>query len=442
MLQKINRGDVYFYNFGFDYDGSVEGKNRPCVIVSNDKGNNFGTTALVAPITTRSKESCKPWQVHYYNGNKSQVILCEQIKTVNISKLYNYQGRLDVLTMREVDEALAIEFDLNVTQKEQDGTEFLHRLDNAITKLTDNHLVKYDKKINEIITNTLYNANSYKDRYEQLCNEIIEKVIEIINDKNKDVITGISDIKCIFNKNSNNLDKILNSLINLYKNIDNDKYVSLNESMKINTDMNFKTNIESNVKDKKDVIETHKNTRKRYTLEEAKMMVEDYYNMSRPDFMSKYQLKDASACTNRLTTMRNILKKNGIDYRNIKNHVTVYNLNDLSEEEKQLKFSKYLKNNRMLALVDKMKCSVEIDNISKSVKSSNRNANWQPKINYDNVEELLAFIDECNKNSVSYICGKYGLTQKQLSNRKYLITQSLKARNIEFTMIKKSRKDA
>ena len=117
MLQKINRGDVYFYNFGFDYDGSVEGKNRPCVIISNNKGNNYGTTALVAPITTRSKESCKPWQVHYYNGDKSQIILCEQIKTVNVSKLYNYQGHLDTLTMRAVDEALAIEFDLMLLKK-------------------------------------------------------------------------------------------------------------------------------------------------------------------------------------------------------------------------------------------------------------------------------------------------------------------------------------
>ena len=63
------------------------------------------------------------------------------------------------------------------------------------------------------------------------------------------------------------------------------------------------------------------------------------------------------------------------------------------------------------------------------------------EINYEDVDGLIAFIEECNINSVSYICNKYGLTQKQLSNRKYLITKSLKDRNIPFTMIKKSRKD-
>lgn len=451
MLQKINRGDVYFYNFGFDYDGSVEGKNRPCVIVSNDKGNNFGTTALVAPITTRSKESCKPWQVHYYNGSKSQIILCEQIKTVNISKLYNYQGRLDVLTMRAVDEALAIEFDLNVTQKEQDNTEFLQRLDIALSKITDMHLNKYDKKINEIITNALYTANSYKDRYEQMCNEIIEKVITVTSNKNEDIMKGIDDIKTVFNKNANSLDKILGSLINLYKNINNDKFIPMTKSVMINSDMSFKNNIQQDITNTSDKIkqvndskesikntsEKNKITRSKYTVEDAQQMLADYYDMPRNVFMNKYQLSDKIQCNNRLTTMRNILKKNGMDYKNIKNHVVVYNINDLSEEEKQAKFAKYLGENKTLAMISNSDFK-NTDNISTH---SSRRSNWQPAIDYENVQGLLDFIKECNDNSVSYICDKYGLTKKQLSNRKYLITKSLKDRNIPFIMIKKSRKD-
>ena len=428
MLQKINRGDVYFYNFGFDYDGSVEGKNRPCVIISNNKGNNYGTTALVAPITTRSKESCKPWQVHYYNGDKSQIILCEQIKTVNVSKLYNYQGHLDTLTMRAVDEALAIEFDLNVTQKEQTSTEFLHRLDAAMIKITEAHLTRYDKKVNKIITNALSITNSYKNTYKQMCDEIIDKITTVIGSKYGDVITELNDIKLIFNKNSDNIDKVLSSLITIYEN--------LNTTIQ-SSDMTLPTFEQNTIEVKSTNDEKEIKRKPRYTLEDAQTMVEDYYNMTRPEFMLKYDLKNQTACDNRLTTMKNILKKNGIDYKNIKNKVTVYNLNDLSEDEKREKFSKYLRGNRTLAVVNNESINKTQDNST----SSKRNVNWQPAINYDNIQELLDFIDECNKNSVTFICDKYGLTKKQLSNRKYLITQSLKARNIPYTIIRKSRKD-
>lgn len=434
MLQKINRGDVYFYNFGFDYDGSVEGKNRPCVIISNDKGNTFGTTALVAPITTRSKASCKPWQVHFYNGDKSQVILCEQIKTVNISKLYNYQGRLDVLTMKAVDEALAIEFDLNVTQREQDSTEFLHRLDDVLERVITRRITTFENKISDIVSKAIVEASDAKNSYEELCNQVIEKVTNVVSN-NTDVINGINEIKLVFNKSADNLDKILNSLINLYKTIDTsiiDKSLDINvhkiveEATVKSLEKKVETDITEFTQNVKTIAKTDVTKRVRYTLEEAKSMVEDYYNMNRTEFMSKYNLKDQIMCNNRLTTMKNILKKNGIDYRNIKNHVTVRNIRDLPEEEKR-KYKKYLKDTES-----------QLENTV--IKTDRRNTKWQPKINYENVPELLDFIKECNENSVSYICDKYGLTKKQLSDRKYLIGKSLKDRNIPFTMIKKSRK--
>lgn len=456
MLQKINRGDVYFYNFGFDYDGSVEGKNRPCVIVSNDKGNNFGTTALVAPITTRSKDSCKPWQVHFQNGTKSQIILCEQVKTVNIAKLYNYQGKLDALTMRAVDEALAVEFDLNVTQREQDSTEFLHRLDVAIVKVVNSHLNNYDKKINETISNALANANSCKTEYEELCNKVINKVTEIVSN-NTDVLTGINEIKTVFNQNAENIDKILASLINLYKDMSSKSEVinvrkpvtdvTIKEIQEQDTEAISKITNDS-VSDTINETEV-KSKRPRYTVDFAKEFIKNYYNMNRQSFMDKYNLTDSVTINNKLTTMKNLLKRNGIDWKNIKDNITVYNINDLSEEEKQAKFAKYLKKNETLAVVNKSenieveeKSEISETNETDNEKTNNgRNQNWQPRINYENVQELLDFIDECNKNSVKYICDKYNLTPKQLSNRKYLISKSLKERNIPFTMIKKSRKD-
>ena len=411
MLQKISRGDVYFYNFGFDYDGSVEGKNRPCVIVSNDKGNMFGTTALVAPITTRSKDSCKPWQVHFQNGNKSQIILCEQIKTVNVNKLYNYQGHLDELTMKAVDEALAIEFDLNVTQKELDSVEFLHRLDNTLYKVVNNRLATYDKKINETLTNTIQNIT----KCEVLCQNIMNALTEF--SFNKDNITiDVSEIKEMISNNVKNISNVLMSLSDKYDEI----YV---ESSNVAIDNKNKTITQITSVD--NTVSKNETKQIKYTVEDAKTMVYDYYSIDRKSFMIKYSLKDSNAVNNKMTCMRNILKRAGINYNGIKCNA-LYN----GKKEKQLFKKADIKTSTDIAI-----------NIEKSnSKTPKRNSKWQPAINYENVQELLAFIDECNQNSTQTICDKYGLTKKQLSNRKYLITKSLKDRNIPYTNNMKGRK--
>ena len=451
MLQKISRGDVYFYNFGFDYDGSVEGKNRPCVIVSNDKGNNFGTTALVAPITTRSKESCKPWQVHFQNGSKSQIILCEQIKTVNVAKLYNYQGKIDALTMRAVDEALAIEFDLNVTQREQENTEFLHRVDYALDRIIGKQLAKYEMKINDIISNAIANVDNSKNEYEELCNKVINKVSEIVSN-NTTVLDGINDIKRVFNQNALNLDKILASLINLYR----DMNVSAITSINVHETLQ-KTQIEELKEETSDKVNEFvsktpdkvKPIRPRYTVEFAKQFIEEYYNGNRQEFLDKHDLHDHVTINNRLTTMKNLLKRNGINWLDIKNKVKVYNINDLSEEEKQVKFAKYLKNNKTLAVtntVDKKSREPEeygLNDTSNYKGGCGQNKGSKQSVRAERfeytVENCLAFVDECNKSSVEQMCKAYDLTNKQFANRKYLICKWLKEQGVSFKVVKYKR---
>lgn len=425
MLQKINRGDVYFYNFGFDYDGSIEGKCRPCVIVSNDKGNNHGTTALVAPITTRSKESCKPWQVHFQNGTKSQIILCEQIKVINIAKLYNYQGRLDVLTMRAVDEALAIEFDLNVTQKEQDSTEFLRRLDNTLDRIVNKYLNDYNVRLNEKL-NLISNNN-------------------ISNNDFNDIKNDINEIKSIFNQNADNMDKMLSSLIDLFTKLKSNE-------VSITKDASSKQIKSKSVKSKL------RNSKPKYTVEYARDVVTDYYNMDRESFMTKYSLNNTSQVNNKLTTLRGILKRNGIDYKNIKHKITVYNLNDLNDDERE----KLLKNTK----IDKNKLNTnhlnnEINN-SSDIKDSNLEVyktanrcgtNSNPGYNkgvkhtpnrferFDyTVENCLDFIEEWNTTPIELLSDKYQVTNKQISQRKYLICKWLVKHNVEFKVCNKRKK--
>lgn len=394
MLQKINRGDVYYYNFGYNYEGSVEGKCRPCVIISNDKGNNYGTTALVAPITTRSKDSCKPWQVYFKNGNRDQIILCEQIKVVSINKLLDYQGRLDPITIRAIDEALALEFDLQLSDKELNNNEILKRLDDDIKQVLNSRLNAYDNKINELIMKVNSIMSSNKLEFERTYNKVINEIHN--NGSNNDVLNELNTIKSLFNKNSDNLDKILSSLINLYKDLDNKEQ---KDAINISEEK-ISENKDNTVTDNKDVVVENKiptNRKKRYTLDYAITFVTDYYNIKRSEFMDKYKIADSIQCNNKLATMRTILKKNNIDYEAIKYQNRSKDIVSVKEEFKTVS-----------SRIEAFKYSEE---------------------------NCLNFINEWNVSNFDDMCKKYHMTAKQLINRKYLIGKWLTNHNIEFKVV-------
>lgn len=109
-LMRVRRGDVFFCKSNTASEGSVESKNRPVVVVSNDKGNSTSTTCVVCPITSRD-ETTLPVHVKYHT-DKPQVILCEQIKTVTMNSLRDYYGHLSDEIMKKVDKALRIQLDL------------------------------------------------------------------------------------------------------------------------------------------------------------------------------------------------------------------------------------------------------------------------------------------------------------------------------------------
>ena len=50
----ISRGDIYYADLGTRYL-CEQGGVRPVVILQNDKGNAFGPTTIIAPITSQSK---------------------------------------------------------------------------------------------------------------------------------------------------------------------------------------------------------------------------------------------------------------------------------------------------------------------------------------------------------------------------------------------------
>lgn len=106
---KVHWGDIITATFegrGSEQDGS-----RPCVVVSNDKGNRFGPTLIVIPITAQDK---KPLPTHVVIGDygitsaSRQTILCEQIRTIDKSRVNRFCGSLTTRDADLVEKAMNI----------------------------------------------------------------------------------------------------------------------------------------------------------------------------------------------------------------------------------------------------------------------------------------------------------------------------------------------
>ena len=117
MFQKYLRGQVWIYNpldaKDIGYDTNVQTGKRPCVILSNDVANYHSGTLVVAPCTTVLKNNI-PTHVRFKNVENGliNVVMAEQVVTVDKRQMGNYIGMLDESTMQEIEQALMVELGL------------------------------------------------------------------------------------------------------------------------------------------------------------------------------------------------------------------------------------------------------------------------------------------------------------------------------------------
>ena len=115
MSSSVKRGEIYYADLS-PVVGSEQGGMRPVLIVQNDTGNRHSPTVIAAAITSRLDKAKLP--THILVGarsvglNRDSIILLEQIRTLDKSRLKERMGRLDDATMSAVDAALAVSFGL------------------------------------------------------------------------------------------------------------------------------------------------------------------------------------------------------------------------------------------------------------------------------------------------------------------------------------------
>lgn len=107
----MKRGEIY----RADLDpvvGSEQGGVRPVLIIQNDMGNQHSPTVIVAAITARRKKPHLPVHVlitpEESGLEKESVVLTEQVRTLEKSRLTRYLGTLTEDAMRRIDRALDV----------------------------------------------------------------------------------------------------------------------------------------------------------------------------------------------------------------------------------------------------------------------------------------------------------------------------------------------
>lgn len=104
---EVRRKGIYWANIDGNIGSEQGGKCYPVICLSNDIGNKFSPTIIVAFITSKLDKPKLPTHVSIegYGLPKNSVALLEQVRTIDKRRLVGYVGTIDEITMKRIDNA-------------------------------------------------------------------------------------------------------------------------------------------------------------------------------------------------------------------------------------------------------------------------------------------------------------------------------------------------
>ena len=92
----VVRGDIWMVNLDPTVGSEIR-KRRPCAVISPPEMHDHLRTVIVAPMTTKSKGA--PFRIAAAHGGKKGLILLDQIRAVDKSRLVKKLGTLSPKTL-------------------------------------------------------------------------------------------------------------------------------------------------------------------------------------------------------------------------------------------------------------------------------------------------------------------------------------------------------
>ena len=114
MTKDIRRGEIYWADWN-PARGSEQSGKRPALIVQNNIGNQYGSTVIVASVTTAPNKPYKflvPFTSEQSGLNRDSTADLGAIITIDKERLGAKCGELTPSKMLEVDEAIKVSLGL------------------------------------------------------------------------------------------------------------------------------------------------------------------------------------------------------------------------------------------------------------------------------------------------------------------------------------------
>lgn len=92
----VARGDIWLVTLDPTVGSEIK-KARPCVVVSPDEMHDYLRTVIVAPMTTKSRPA--PFRIPLSHGGKKGLILLDQVRSVDKSRLAKKLGNVSGKTL-------------------------------------------------------------------------------------------------------------------------------------------------------------------------------------------------------------------------------------------------------------------------------------------------------------------------------------------------------
>lgn len=110
-MVTVTRGDIVLCDLN-PFQGTEQGGQRPVVIIQINRANQASPHTIIIPVTSKIRRTLLPSHVFIPSGNgglnQDSVILCEQIRVIDKSRIIRVLGHLDDEYIIAIENALCI----------------------------------------------------------------------------------------------------------------------------------------------------------------------------------------------------------------------------------------------------------------------------------------------------------------------------------------------
>ena len=107
----IKRGELYYADLN-PVVGSEQGGIRPVLVLQNDVGNKYSPPEIAAATTSKHTKAKLPTHIELHCDTtplpRDSVVLLEQIRTIDISRIRERIGELPPEIMQQINDALLL----------------------------------------------------------------------------------------------------------------------------------------------------------------------------------------------------------------------------------------------------------------------------------------------------------------------------------------------